>query len=216
MKTNPPRYALLQSAILHLKQSKGASLAQIRKHLEANYERKLNITNKKHLANALNGLVQTGKIAKKGVIYKLITRTARAHAGSEDDDDDVVRRRSSTRRGKPITPAGYCHRRRSHSRHHRRGRHHSRRRRRTHHRRGRHHRRKKVHHRRRHHRRRKTHHRRRRHHKRRRLHHRRRRSHFRHRSHNINGATNDNIPTNSHIDTPNRTSPAHTASKESK
>lgn len=216
MKTNPPRYALLQSAILHLKQSKGASLAQIRKHLETNYERKLNITNKKHLANALNGLVHTGKIAKKGAIYKLITRTARAHAGSEDDDDDDVVRRSSTRRRKPITPAGYCHRRRSRSRHHRRGRHHSRRRRRTHHRRRRHHRRRKAHHRRRHHRRRKTHHRRRGHHKRRRIHHRHRRSHFRHRSHNIDAATTDNIPTNSHIDTPNRTSPAHTASKESK
>ncbi|CAM6045148.1 unnamed protein product [Sphagnum compactum] len=141
--------------MLHLKQRKGASLAQLRKHLETNYEEKLNGSSKKLLTASLKGLVQTGKVKKLGNVYKL-------SGGKEDDNDDTTMRRRRKRR----FPVGYC---KTHRFPHRAG---SRRRRSTRHRRRRHHRRR--HHRRRHHRRRRHS---RRHHRRR---HHRRHSHRRH------------------------------------
>ncbi len=163
MKTQP---RLLQDAMLHLKQRKGASLAQLRKHLETNYEEKLNGSSKKLLTASLKGLVQTGKVKKLGNVYKL------SSGGKEDDNDDTTIRRRRKRK----FPLGYC---KTHRFPHRAGSRRPRRRstrprRRRHHRR-RHHRRVRRHHRHhRHHRRRSSH---RRHHRRR---HHRRHSHRRH------------------------------------
>lgn len=103
---------LLRDAMLHLKQQNGASLTDIRKHLEANYEETLNPASQKILSSALQTLVQTGVIEKSGDVYKLTPKPVDKKAGSEADDgkEDVPKR---THR----YPRGYC---KTHSRYHHR------------------------------------------------------------------------------------------------
>lgn len=129
MKTSPTKQvaSMLRNTMLHLKQRKGVSLVQIRKHLEANYSMKLDSTNKKRLATALKGLVQIGKVEKTPTgVYKL-----KKTEDNEGDKAEVPNRRRSF-------PKGYC---KSHTRYHRSHRRRRRSHRRRSHRRRRHHRR---------------------------------------------------------------------------
>jgi hypothetical protein len=97
--------SMLRNTMLNLKQRNGASLAQIRKHMEANYSTKLDTTNKKRLATALKGLVQTGKVEKTPAgVYKL-----RKTAEQEGEKAAVPSRR------RRVFPTGYC---KTHTRYH--------------------------------------------------------------------------------------------------
>lgn len=156
-----PQRSFIRDAIVHLKHRKGASLAQIRKHLESNYDEKLDAANQKMLSSAMKGLVQTGRIQKKGLVYRFSRSTKKMQ---EDDIDMPGRRRRHHRRR--ALPHGRCKTRRRG--HHKRG--YRRRRRRS----KRRHRRRRTRRRRHHRRRSRRRHRRRSH--RRRLRHRRRRS----------------------------------------
>ena len=109
-----PQRSFIRDAIVHLKHRKGASLAQIRKHLESNYDEKMDAANQKMLSSAMNGLVQTGRIQKKGLVYRLSRSTKKMQ---EDDIDMPGRRRRHHRRR--ALPHGRCKTRRRG--HHKRG-----------------------------------------------------------------------------------------------
>lgn len=123
--------ALIHEAFVHVnKQQQGASLVQIRKHLEAMYEEKLDARKKKFIFSTFKSLILEGKLLQKGTIYKS-TQRQRAIVRT-----DIPKRRHHRRRHHS------SRRRHSRRRHHRR-RGHSRRRhnsRRRHHRRRGHHR----------------------------------------------------------------------------
>ncbi|KAG0619203.1 hypothetical protein M758_4G123300 [Ceratodon purpureus] len=68
-----PLSTMIRDAVIHIRQQKGTSLNEIRKHLEKIQNKKLDGINKKMLTSTLTGLVQTGKLQKKGSNYKLAT-----------------------------------------------------------------------------------------------------------------------------------------------
>ncbi|KAG0583271.1 hypothetical protein M758_3G123900 [Ceratodon purpureus] len=85
MTYRPKPACMLRNAMLHLKERKGASFAQIRKHLEQRDRNgaKLDPDHKKILTNALRGLVKTGEVSKNGLIYVLKERQNAAEALEE-------------------------------------------------------------------------------------------------------------------------------------
>lgn len=66
-----PMSTMIRDAVIHIRQRNGSSLAEIRKHLEATHNKKLDGINKKILTSTLTGLVQTRQLQKKGSNYKL-------------------------------------------------------------------------------------------------------------------------------------------------
>lgn len=135
MTTHPKLETMLRDAMLHLKEHRGATLVQIRKHLEHKNQigTKLDCRNKKCLTNALRDMVKSGEVSRNGFMYMLKEQQVAPEAEAKATVPHRV-------------PGGkYC---KSHSkyhkafrRHHRRRRHHKKRKGKRHHRRRRHHRR---------------------------------------------------------------------------
>jgi hypothetical protein len=143
-----PQCALVRAAIgLVKKQYQGASLLQIRKHLEATYREKFDTKKKKLIHNTFKTLIQEGKLLQRGTIYKSTKKCAIVRANIPQRHNKkrhcckqhLSQRRHRRRRHR----RKYHHRRRHHRRRHLRRRYHGSRRhhRRKHHRRhhGRHH-----------------------------------------------------------------------------
>ena len=66
-----PKCDLIREALTHVKkQHQGVSLIQIRKHLEATYQEKMDSKKKKFIVNTFKTLIQEGKLLQKGSIYK--------------------------------------------------------------------------------------------------------------------------------------------------
>lgn len=149
--------ALVRAAIVHIKkQYQGASLVQIRKHLESTYEEKLDAKKKKLIHNTFKNLVQEGKFLRRGTMYKFAKKQVTPNGNETTKKRAIVEHFDESSKKQEIehSEVPQRHHRRHHHRRHHQKRHHSRRR---------HHRRR--HHRRRHHK--KRHHKRRRHHRRR-------------------------------------------------
>jgi len=66
---------MIREAVIHIRQRKGISLAEIHKHLETTHNKKLDGINKKMLTSTLTGLVQTGQLQKNGSNFKLAKLT---------------------------------------------------------------------------------------------------------------------------------------------